>query len=166
MIFEQDFAQPHSTNANEEFMEKNFPHHTPTLWRFQGKHELFFGPKWDDFWYVERDWAIISQVLNAFTGILDQPTLQLWWGVFGMRCVTMILKPSCDFVMNFPRKWMRFIDSRAKRFLQTSILENLHLLAIARSVPPKTCSSSLQTQFQQPSNQQVFVNTTVSVAQR
>ena len=104
--------------------------------------------------------------LNAFTGILDQPTLQLWWGVFGMRCVTMILKPSCDFVMNFPRKWMRFIDSRAKRFLQTSILENLHLLAIARSVPPKTCSSSLQTQFQQPSNQQVFVNTTVSVAQR
>ena len=61
MIFEQDFAQPHSTNANEEFMEKNFPHHTPTLWRFQGKHELFFGPKWDDFWYVERDWAIMSQ---------------------------------------------------------------------------------------------------------
>ena len=31
MIFEQDFAQPHSTNANQEFMEENFPAHTPTL---------------------------------------------------------------------------------------------------------------------------------------
>ena len=42
MIFEQDFAQPHSTNANQEFMETHFPSHTPTLWRYQGKHELFF----------------------------------------------------------------------------------------------------------------------------
>ena len=31
MILEQDFAQPHSTNANQEFMENNFPAHTPTL---------------------------------------------------------------------------------------------------------------------------------------
>ena len=61
MIFEQDFAQPHSTNANQEFMEKNFPNHTPTLWRYQDKHELFFGAKWDDFWYIERKWAIYSQ---------------------------------------------------------------------------------------------------------
>ena len=61
MIFEQDFAQPHSTNANQEFMETHFPSHTPTLWRYQGKHELFFGPKWDDFWYIERKWAIYSQ---------------------------------------------------------------------------------------------------------
>jgi len=61
MIFEQDFAQPHSTNANQEFMESNFPNHTPTLWRYQGKHELFFGAKWDDFWFIERMWAIYSQ---------------------------------------------------------------------------------------------------------
>ena len=61
MIFEQDFAQPHSTNANQEFMEKNFPNHTPTLWRYQDKHDLFFGAKWDDFWYIERKWAIYSQ---------------------------------------------------------------------------------------------------------
>ena len=27
----QEFAQPHSTNANQEFMEKNFPKQTPTL---------------------------------------------------------------------------------------------------------------------------------------
>ena len=45
MIFEQDFAQPHSTNANQEFMEENFPAHTPTLWRYEGKDELFFGAK-------------------------------------------------------------------------------------------------------------------------
>ena len=45
----------------QEFMEKHFPKHTPTLWRYQGKHELFFGAKWDDFWYIERMWAIYSQ---------------------------------------------------------------------------------------------------------
>ena len=45
MIFEQDFAQPHCTNANQAFMEKNFPAHTPTLWRYEGKDPLFFGPK-------------------------------------------------------------------------------------------------------------------------
>ena len=61
MIFEQDFAQPHSTNANQEFMETNFPSHTPTLWRYEGKDELFFGPKWDDFWCIERLWGIYSQ---------------------------------------------------------------------------------------------------------
>ena len=61
MIFEQDFAQPHSTNANQEFMEENFPAHTPTLWRYEGEHELFFGPKWDDFWSIERLWGIMSQ---------------------------------------------------------------------------------------------------------
>ena len=32
MIFEQDFAQPHSTNPNQAFMEENFPAHTPTVW--------------------------------------------------------------------------------------------------------------------------------------
>ena len=61
MIFEQDFAQPHCTNENQAFMEKQFPAHTPTLWRYQGKHELFFGAKWDDFWSIERLWAIYSQ---------------------------------------------------------------------------------------------------------
>ena len=45
MIFEQDFAQPHCTNANQEFMEKNFPAHTPTLWRYEDVDPLFFGPK-------------------------------------------------------------------------------------------------------------------------
>ena len=42
-------------------MEKHFPQHTPTLWRYQGTHELFFGAKWDDFWFIERMWAIYSQ---------------------------------------------------------------------------------------------------------
>ena len=49
MIFEQDFAQPHCTNANQMFMEEHFPAHTPTLWRYEGVDPLFFGPKWDDF---------------------------------------------------------------------------------------------------------------------
>ena len=61
MIYEQDFAQPHCTNANQEFMDKHFPAHTPTLWRYQGVHELFFGAKWGDFWSIERLWAIYSQ---------------------------------------------------------------------------------------------------------
>ena len=61
MIFEQDFAQPHSTNVNQEFMEENFPAHTPTLWRYEGEDDLFFGPKWDDFWSIERLWGIMSQ---------------------------------------------------------------------------------------------------------
>ena len=61
MIFEQDFAQPHSTNENQEFMEEHFPAHTPTLWRYEDNDPLFFGPKWDDFWPIERLWAIQSQ---------------------------------------------------------------------------------------------------------
>jgi len=50
MIFEQDFAQPHCTNANQVFMEEHFPAHTPTLWRYEDNDPLFFGPKCDDFW--------------------------------------------------------------------------------------------------------------------
>ena len=61
MVFEQDFAPPHCTNENEKFMEENFPAHTPTLWRFEDNHELFFGAKWDDLWVIERYWAILSQ---------------------------------------------------------------------------------------------------------
>ena len=61
MIFEQDFAQAHSTNECQNFMEEHFPAHTPTLWRFEDSDPLFFGPKWDDFWSIERLWAIQSQ---------------------------------------------------------------------------------------------------------
>ena len=53
MIFEQDFAQPHSTNANQQFMEEHFPAHIPTLWRYEDTDPLFFGPNWDDFWSIE-----------------------------------------------------------------------------------------------------------------
>ena len=59
MIFEQDFAPPHCTN--QLFMEEHFPAHTPTLWRYEDIEPLFFGPKWDDFWSIERLWAILSQ---------------------------------------------------------------------------------------------------------
>ena len=54
-------SQPHSTNACQDFMEEHFPAHTPTLWRFEDSDPLFFGPKWDDFWSIERLWAIQSQ---------------------------------------------------------------------------------------------------------
>ena len=60
MVFEQDFATPHSTNVNEDFMSTNFPQHTPTLHRFRGKHDLYFPPKMDDFWPIERVWAILA----------------------------------------------------------------------------------------------------------
>jgi len=60
MIFEQDFATPHSTNANQAWMEEHFPNHTPTLHRFRGVSPLFFPPKMDDFWPIERVWAIIA----------------------------------------------------------------------------------------------------------
>ena len=42
-------------------MENHFPAHTPTLWRYEDNDPLFFGPKWDDFWPIERLWAIQSQ---------------------------------------------------------------------------------------------------------
>ena len=42
-IFEQDFSTPHSTNANQTFMEENFPRHTPTLHRFNGVDDLRIG---------------------------------------------------------------------------------------------------------------------------
>ena len=42
-------------------MEKHFRAHTPTLWRYEGKDPLFFGPKSDDFWFIERLWAIHLQ---------------------------------------------------------------------------------------------------------
>ena len=61
MIFEQDFAQAHSTNECQNFMEEHFPAHTPTLWRFEDSDPLFFGPKWDDFWSIERLCAIQLQ---------------------------------------------------------------------------------------------------------
>ena len=40
-------------------MEENFPNHTPTLHRFRGKHPYYFPPKMDDFWPIERIWAIL-----------------------------------------------------------------------------------------------------------
>ncbi len=40
-IFEQDFAQPNCTNANQIFMEQKFPAHIPTLWRYQDIYGLF-----------------------------------------------------------------------------------------------------------------------------
>ena len=32
----------------------------PVLHRFRGKHPLYFGAKWDDFWWIERLWAIMG----------------------------------------------------------------------------------------------------------
>ena len=61
MIFEDDFAPPHKTNINQKFKEEHFPRFTPVLHRYKGKDELYFGAKWDDFWWVERLWAILSK---------------------------------------------------------------------------------------------------------
>ena len=51
----------HTTAIQMQFMEEHFPAHTPTLWRFEDTDPLFFGPKWDDFWSIERLWVILSQ---------------------------------------------------------------------------------------------------------
>ena len=59
-IFEQDWATPHSTNINHEFMEEHFPAYTPTLWRHSDK-PLFLSPKFDDIIPIERFWAIKAQ---------------------------------------------------------------------------------------------------------
>ena len=45
MIFEDDFAPCHKTNANQIFKEENFPAFTPVLHRFRGVDPLYFGPK-------------------------------------------------------------------------------------------------------------------------
>ena len=41
-------------------MEQNFPAQTPTLHRFREKHPWYFPPKMDDFWVIERLWAILA----------------------------------------------------------------------------------------------------------
>ena len=42
------------------FMEQNFPALTLTLHRFREKHPWYFPPKMDDFWVIERLWAILA----------------------------------------------------------------------------------------------------------
>ena len=42
-------------------MEANFPHHTPSLHRFRGKHPYYFPPKLDDIWDIEECWGIMAQ---------------------------------------------------------------------------------------------------------
>ena len=60
MIFEQAFAQSHSTNTNQEFMDEHFPAHTHALEIRRGARAVF-GPKWNDFWSIERLWGIMSR---------------------------------------------------------------------------------------------------------
>ena len=95
MIFEQDFAQPHSTKANQEFMEESSPAHTPTLWRYQDEYDLFFGAKWGDFWSIERLWGYILKECIEIHGLrtlmascggsekkLGTRTQRHWFGLF------------------------------------------------------------------------------------
>ena len=60
MIFEQDFAQPHSTNGNQEFMKEHFPAHTHALEIRRGARAVFW-PEVGCFWSIERLWGIMSQ---------------------------------------------------------------------------------------------------------
>ena len=39
----------------------NFMKRKQTPKKRSKKHDLFFGPKWDDYWFIERLWAIYSQ---------------------------------------------------------------------------------------------------------
>ena len=89
MIFEQDFAQPHSTNANQQFMEEHFPAHTPTLWRYEDTDPLFFGPKWDDFWSIDDSGP---SFLSEFIGIPERLISVGSCGVCGRKCETQTLR--------------------------------------------------------------------------
>ena len=64
-IFEQDFAPAHSTKANEQFLAENTPYHTPTLRSKRGE-PYWMPPKLDDFWPIERLWAIWSNEVYAY----------------------------------------------------------------------------------------------------
>ena len=59
MINPQNDRVQAKTNANQKFKEENFNRFTSVLHRYRGKHPLYFGAKWDDFWWVERFWAIL-----------------------------------------------------------------------------------------------------------
>ena len=69
MIFEQDFAQPHS-HANQEFIDEHFPAHTPTLWRYEGEHELFFLARSGMIFGPSSDFG--ESCHNVFKKTLDQ----------------------------------------------------------------------------------------------
>ena len=60
MVFEQDFATPHSTYSNQEFMEQNFPSHTLTLHRYRDKDPLFFWSKVGQFLVYRANMAYFS----------------------------------------------------------------------------------------------------------
>ena len=76
MILEQDFAQPHCTNANQTFMEENFPAHTRTLWRYEGVDPLFFGPKWDDVWCIKRE-EVRNTDPKTLTKLVHEPAAKM-----------------------------------------------------------------------------------------
>ena len=61
-VFQQDFATSHATNANETLCSYLFPKHTPVLKRLSG-HPLYIPPKFDDFWWQERVWGMMCQIV-------------------------------------------------------------------------------------------------------
>ena len=130
VIFEQDFAQPHCTNENQEFMEEHFPTHTPTLWRHEDSNPLFFGPKCDDFWSIEMLWAIQSKLVYR-----DRPTHIS--GVMRRQREEVRNTDSKTlprFVHELPAKMNEIYRVKGKRFHQISILRRALMLANDLSV--------------------------------
>ena len=80
--------------------------------------------------------------LSEFIKVCDQQTSLPGCDVFEMKLIIQIFIPLCVCVMNLPPKWMRFTDSRERRFLQTLILESLNFHANSRFVPPDGLPSS------------------------
>ena len=131
MIFEQDFAQPHSTNANQQFMEEHFPAHTPTLWRFEDTDPLFFGPKWDDFWSIDDSGP---SFLSEFIGIPDRLISVGSCGVCGRKCETQTLRLWPDLCTSSRQRWTRSTVWRGRKFREISIIGRAHMLANAPCV--------------------------------
>ena len=137
---------------------------TPTLWRYQGIHELFFGAKWDDFWFIERMWAIYSQRVyrNPRPTHIDAVMRRLRDEVRNTDPNTLVKlfpwTPSKD-ERSFP-------SQKVRRFHPTSTLESRPLRARATSAPVNPILlKTFTTSTQPPPNKQVFVNTTIPVAQ-
>ena len=131
MIFEQDFAQPHFTNASQEFMEEHFPAHTPTLWRYENSDPLFFGSKRDDFWFIERLWGIHSQRVyrNPRPTHISGVMRRLLEEVRNTDHKTLI-----RLVHNLPAKMNEIYLLKEGRFQEISILVRAHLPANAPCV--------------------------------
>ena len=93
----------------------------------------FFGAKWDDFWYIERMWAIYSQQVyrNPRPTHIDAVMRRLRDEVRNTDPNTLI-----RLCHELPAKMNEVFRLKGKKFFPTLTLESRNLRASARSPPP------------------------------